>query len=625
MWHVLLFFAILVQAIDSTNQKRNFTIDYKRNTFLKDGQPFRYVSGSIHYFRVPSELWKDRLQRLRAMGANVLQTYVEWNSHEPQQGQYRFLGQNNVTQFVIEAQKQGLLVILRPGPYIEAERDFGGLPYWLLREDPKMKLRTSSPQYLRHVDNWFGKLLPKLQPLLYQNGGPIIMVQVENEYGSYYACDHNYTQHLTNTIRHHLGPEILLFTTDGYSLPRLRCGKIPNVYATVDFGSNVAADAAFAIQKKIEPHGPSVNSEFYPGWLDHWGYPHQRRSSNAIIDSLKQQLQLGANVNIYVAHGGTSFGFRAGADLSPQSVYQPCPTSYDYDSPISENGILRPKYFNIRKLIQNYTGKAPDPPAQPVVVAYGKVNLTESVQLLEAIQFSKVIISKQPLTFEQMGQDYGFLLYEHQVTFITPDPVLLRAYGVRDRAYVMVNGQTQGILSRGERIYRIPLQINKGDRLQILVENQGRVCFGNFLNDIKGIISPVFLNNRQLLNWNQTSILLNSSQLDYFMTKLKPVTKESISAPRFFRGTFQAQTKSDTFLRLDGWSRGVAFLNGFNLGRYWPRHGPQMTLYVPGVLMQATNRLILMELEQAGCDRSDTLCQVTLTDSPILDGPTPYS
>lgn len=273
-----------------------FTVDYKNNQFLKNGQPFRYVSGSIHYFRVPQPYWQDRLHKMRLGGLNAIQTYVEWSSHEPSPGHYDFEGQNNLVEFINLAQKEDLLVILRVGPYICAERDMGGFPYWLLRT-PNIKLRTSDPTYLTPVDRWLEILLPKIRPLLYENGGPIIMVQIENEYGSY-GCDLNYTSHLRDKFREMLGHQVVLFTTDGNGDGYLRCGRIPDVLTTIDFGSGTNVTEAKATLYRHQEFGPFVNSEYYSGWLDYWQSPFVQVAVNPFIQTLQQLLDHNASVNM---------------------------------------------------------------------------------------------------------------------------------------------------------------------------------------------------------------------------------------------------------------------------------------------------------------------------------------
>ncbi|KAG0725489.1 Beta-galactosidase [Chionoecetes opilio] len=335
-------------------QERSFSIDYDNNQFLKDGEPFRYVSGSIHYFRtLPSE-WRDRLKKMRMAGFNALETYVEWSSHEPEQGTYDFSGINDLPSFLTIAQEEDLVVILRLGPFADAERDMGGLPYWLLNKNPDMRLRSSDPSYLKYVDAWFGDaLLPKVKPLLYENGGPIIMMQVANEYGSYPDCDFAYTSHLRDLVRAGVGEGTVLFTTDGNGVGFLKCGKIPEVYATVDFGSGTDVAKSFDTMRLFEPRGPLVNSEYYPGWLDHWGAPHSTVKAEAVAKTLDEMLALNASVNMYMFHGGTSFGFTAGSNMN--GAFQACPTSYDYDAPLSEAGDPTDKYWIVRNVTAKVT------------------------------------------------------------------------------------------------------------------------------------------------------------------------------------------------------------------------------------------------------------------------------
>ncbi|NXR79253.1 BGAL galactosidase, partial [Pycnonotus jocosus] len=351
--------------------ERSFEIDYDSNCFVKDGKPFRYISGSIHYSRVPSYYWKDRLLKMKMAGLDAIQTYVPWNYHEPRMGTYDFFGGRDLEYFLQLANDTGLLVILRAGPYICAEWDMGGLPAWLL-EKKSIVLRSSDSDYLEAVERWMGVLLPKMRPYLYQNGGPIIMVQVENEYGSYFACDYNYLRFLLKLFRQHLGDEVVLFTTDGASQFHLKCGALQGLYATVDFAPGGNVTAAFLAQRSSEPKGPLVNSEFYTGWLDHWGHRHSVVPAETIAKTLNEILARGANVNLYMFIGGTNFAYWNGANMP----YMPQPTSYDYDAPLSEAGDLTEKYFVLRKVIGMYK-QLPEgliPPTTPKF-AYGKVRL----------------------------------------------------------------------------------------------------------------------------------------------------------------------------------------------------------------------------------------------------------
>lgn len=338
-WSLLVAFATLVSA-----KERSFTIDRKGHTFLKDGEPFRYVSGSVHYFRIPHEYWRDRLRKIRACGLNAIQIYVEWSSHEPEHGQFDFQGQNDIQRFIQLAKEEDLYVLIRPGPFIDAERDMGGLPYWLLNQYPFMKLRTSDPNFLKFVDKWFGQLLPRIKSQLYINGGNILMVQSENEYGSYAVqtkhSDTKYLLHMRDLIKTHLGKDVFIYSTDGCADDSVRNSKTPGVYSTVDFGPNSNATECFNVEQHFEPGGPLVNSEYYPGWLDHWSQPHSTATKELVASTLDKMLSMGANVNIYMFHGGTSFAFGAGSNDAP---FLPTPTSYDYDAPISEAGDLTDK------------------------------------------------------------------------------------------------------------------------------------------------------------------------------------------------------------------------------------------------------------------------------------------
>ncbi|GAA6082335.1 beta-galactosidase, partial [Tachysurus ichikawai] len=342
---VLLCFILISVTLSSAAP--SFTLDYRNNSFLKDGEYFRYISGSIHYSRIPRIYWKDRLVKMFMSGLNAVQTYVPWNFHEHLPGVYNFSEDRDLESFLKLCKDIGLLVILRPGPYICAEWDMGGLPAWLLKKKD-IVLRSSDPDYLLAVDKWMAKLLPIIKRHLYQNGGPIITVQVENEYGSYFTCDFDYLRHLLKLFRYHLGDDVVLFSTDGATVGYLKCGALQGVYATVDFGPGGNVTEAFEAQRHAEPRGPLVNSEFYTGWLDHWGEPHSVVSTEVVVKSLNEILELGANINLYMFIGGTNFAYWNGAN----TPYAPQPTSYDYDAPLTEAGDLTPKYFAIRDVIK---------------------------------------------------------------------------------------------------------------------------------------------------------------------------------------------------------------------------------------------------------------------------------
>jgi beta-galactosidase len=467
-------------AVTSMAQQHSFGIDYDRNTFVLDGKPFRYVSGSIHYFRVHPALWNDRLTKVRAAGFNAVQIYVEWSLHEPSLGHFTFGGHANLDTFLHLAWDNGLFVVLRPGPFIDAERDFGGLPPWLLR-DRDIKIRTSDKAYLDKVELWFDKLLPMLKPHLVQNGGPIIMVQVENEYGSYGTatnnCDLTYLVQLRDLIKRHLGNETLLFSTDGGSYEELRCSKIPGVYQTVDFGPGEGYQKNFNIMRKVEPRGPLVNSEYYPGWFDAWSVPHMTVNSSSVAADLDGMLHMGANVNVYLVHGGTSFGFKSGSNQNVGKQFENIVTSYDYDAPISEAGDLTEKYYVLKNVIKKYL-RIPDiKVTNSTKVSYGDIAMWPLVTVFESLPYlsPKSVTNKIPLTFEEINQNYGIVLYETVIKNIYMKPAKLEVKGgVRDRAHVYVDDEFQGYLDRKGDISAVGIFVEKGQRLKILVENQER-------------------------------------------------------------------------------------------------------------------------------------------------------
>ncbi|XP_032786676.2 beta-galactosidase [Daphnia magna] len=618
---------------DSLKESHNFSIDYANNQFIKDGKPFRYVSGAMHYFRVPFQYWPDRMRKMRASGLNALETYVEWVSHEPQPGSYVFEGNLDIESYLQLAQNFNLSVILRPGPFIDAERDMGGLPFWLMAVDPSIKLRTMDKSYVASVEKWFSVLLPKIKPYLYNNGGPIITVQVENEYGSYSACDRDYTSWLRDLIRKHLGNDVVLFSTDGDGDGYLQCGKIPGVYATVDFGAGANALEAFKPQRHFELAGPRVNSEFYPGWLDLWGEPHSKVDKRDVAKTLDDMLALNASVSMYMFHGGTSFGFTSGA--LPSNTYTPCITSYDYDAPLNEAGDPTEKYFSIRDVISKYL-PLPDFPAPGPnpKAAYGFVHLHYVAHLWDILSTpiaGPLVHSISPLTFEALGQANGYVLYCTKLHGHFPDPALLEIKGLADRAYIYIDMEFVGVLSRSGSLFSIPVQAADNQKLCILVENQGRIAYGSGIKDFKGLTSQVTINGRILVDWTHRPLPFNDTVKLDWLNKLEKKQGFPIKGTlSLFSGSFAIRRNeskmADTFLSLSGWHKGVVFLNGINLGRYWPVQGPQVTLYVPKYFLRAwpsKNRLIILEQDRSPCNENVLDCVVEFVAKPVLDGDTP--
>ncbi|NWH80843.1 BGAL galactosidase, partial [Piaya cayana] len=609
---------------------RSFELDYEENCFRKDGAPFRYISGSIHYARVPRPAWRNRLLKMYMSGLSTVQVYVPWNYHELLPGVYDFSGDRDVEAFLDLTAELGLLVILRPGPYICAEWEMGGLPAWLLWK-PDIVLRSSDPAYLAAVDSWLHVLLPKIKPRLYQYGGNIISVQVENEYGSYYACDYEYLRHLLGSFRALLGSEVLLFTTDSARAEELQCGTLRGLYATVDFGPGSNVTEAFGAQRWVEPKGPLVNSEYYTGWLDYWGEAHASTSSAQVAQGLEDMLQLGASVNMQVVSLGrdTIWG---GADFKDQ--YKPVTTSYDYDAPLSEAGDPTEKLFAIRTVISKFQPLpvGPMPPATPKY-AYGWVALqkvsacskgcaapawhypvtlhlplslqyADLLDVLDVLCPSRPIQSQFPVTFEAIKQAHGFVVYRTQLPRDLLNPATLGAspHSICDRGYVMLQKEYQGTLER-EGQTTLHVMGREGDTLDVLLENMGRISFGANVSDFKGLLGNLSLDSSPLSNWLIYPLDIDSAvQQGWPHAALPKPSSRGRAGPAFYSGTFKTPgITCDTFVQFPGWGKGQLWINGFNLGRYWPHRGPQQTLFVPGSVLHAgqPNNITVLELEGA--------------------------
>lgn len=583
------------------------TLTTNSTQFLLDGKPFRILSGAMHYFRVVPEYWYDRMQTMRAFGLNTVETYVPWNLHEPRPGEFHFEGMLDIVKFIETAVDVGLNVIVRPGPYICSEWEFGGLPSWLLK-DPQMQIRCSYAPYLEAVDRFFDDLLPRLAPLQSTRGGPVIAMQVENEYGSY-GNDKAYLQYLVDGMRTR-GIDSFLFTSDGARDAWLQAGTLPDIFKTVNFA--FGAKEAFAKLREYQPDGPLMVMEFWSGWFDHWGEPHHisEDGSDSIqrsLETLDEILASGASVNFYMFHGGTNFGFMNGAncDLSP---YQADVTSYDYASPISESGDLSPRYQGYRNILRNYVGVPSNANMHATPKrSYGKVEFIEASGLFESLDvLSQSRRSVTPEPMEMYDQDYGFILYRTQIT--GPRKGSLRARGLHDRAQLFIDNELIDVLDRESGNEYSAVDIAKDAQLDILVENMGRVNFGPSLMDRKGITGGVLVNDQYQFGWDVYPLPLN----DLAKLRFSELVTMQIKGPTFFRAKFNVKECDDTFLALPGWTKGVVWLNGFNLGRYWER-GPQKTLYVPAPLLkQGSNELIVFELH--GLEQAI----VEFCDAPIL-------
>ncbi|NUR63283.1 MAG: beta-galactosidase [Catenulispora sp.] len=558
-------------------------LDITADGFALDGSPFRIVSGGLHYFRVHPAHWADRLRKARLMGLNTIDTYVPWNLHEPRPGAFDFEGILDLGAFLDQAAAEGLHILLRPGPYICGEWEGGGLPSWLLAE-PGMELRSTEPGFLSAVEGYLDALMPIVLPRLGTRGGPILAVQVENEYGAY-GSDTAYLERLSEALVSR-GIDVPLFTSDQPG--DLAAGALPGVLSTANFGGKVASSlAALRVQ---QPTGPLMCAEFWNGWFDHWGGIHSVRSADDAGAALDEILQAGASVNFYMFHGGTNFGFTNGAN--DKGTYRATVTSYDYDSPLDEAGDVTEKYRRFRAIIGKYETvpeeELPAPAAKlpPVTVELAaRAPLFDNVDVLGTAQACAA-----PLTMEQLGQDFGFVLYEADLP--AAGPATLAFDQVADRAQVFVDASPVGVLERERHEHVLTFTVPRaGARLRVLVENLGRVNYGAKLADRKGLIGAVTLNGAPLNGWTSRPLPLTELTGLHFGE-----ADGAVVGPVFHRGAFTVDEPADTFLHLDGWTKGVAWINGFNLGRYWSR-GPQGSLYVPGpVLRPGQNELVVLEL-----------------------------
>lgn len=552
--------------------------------FLLNGEPFRILSGAIHYFRVHPDQWADRIHKARLMGLNTIETYVPWNEHSPAPGSFLTDGGLDLARFLDLIQAEGMRAIVRPGPYICAEWDNGGLPAWLFT-DPTIGVRSSEPGYLAAVDGFMDDLLPIVVERQITRGGPVILFQIENEYGAY-GSDKAYLQHLVDGAKR-AGVDVPLFTCDQPFGTMIEDGSLPGLHKTGTFGSR--AEERLAFLRERQPTGPLMCAEFWNGWFDNWGTHHHTTDAAASAAELDALLSAGASVNIYMFHGGTNFGFTNGAN--DKGIYEPTITSYDYDAPLTEDGHPTDKYFAFRDVIARHFQVPADFPAQRPDAEESTVSVTEGVPLLNVtagLPASVAVAGPLPVS-EVTGQYRGFFLYERQMT-----GGVLSFNEVRDRAHVFLDGAPLGTLSRelGERSIPLP----HGGLLQILVEDQGRVNYGPRIGEAKGLIGPALLDGDEVLDWSIRSVDLSS--LETFRTAAGELAgRGGVAGPSVSFASFEADGPGDRYLRLDGWTKGNAFINGFNLGRYWSR-GPQRTLYVPGPLIhQGTNELAILELQ----------------------------
>ena len=564
--------------------------------FLLDGAPFRIISCEMHPVRIPAEYWSHRIRMAKAMGCNTIAAYVFWNAHEEAEGRFDFsTGNRDIARFLDLVRAEGLWVLLRPGPYVCAEWDFGGLPPYLLK-DPELRVRGLHPRYMEAVERYLAQLARVVRKAMVSEGGPVLMVQIENEYGSY-GNDRAYMSKLREIWKANgiTGP---FFTGDGPTPYMLEAGSLEGAAVGLDSGSS---EGDFELARKLRPGVPVFSSETYPGWLTHWGETWARPSVPDLLKEVEFLLSTGKSFNFYVAHGGTNFGFTAGANSGGKG-YEPDVTSYDYDAPIDEQGRATPKYHALRELIAKHLPPSvslppvPDPIPAVAVPEFQMSPFTSVWDHLGAPQ-----VSLHPRPFEMYGQNQGLVLY--RTTLVGRKSGKLTITDLHDYAIVFMDGKEIGRLDRrlGQRTLDIPATTNPMPVLDILVEGMGHINFAQEIIDRKGITDRVTLSGMTLMNWQAFLLPLS----DAWMAGLKaappsaPAKADAARPGRFFRGTFSLARPADTFLDLGNYRKGVVWVNGHNLGRYWDI-GPQTRLYCPAPFLKSgENEVVVFDLFKA--------------------------
>jgi beta-galactosidase len=581
--------------------KAQHTFQLGDSTFLLDGKPFQMISGEIHYLRVPRESWRDRIKMAKAMGLNTIGTYVFWNMHEPEQGHYDFSGNNDVAAFVKIAQEEGMWVVLRPSPYACAEWEFGGYPYWL-QNKKGLEVRSKEPQYLAAYQNYIKAVGKHLSAMQINHGGNILMVQIENEYGSY-SNDKSYLE-INRKMFVDAGFDGLLYTCDPAN--DVANGHLPGLLPAVN-GVDDPVKVKQLVRENHNGKGPFYIAEWYPAWFDSWGQKHHTIPYENFLGRLDRVLAAGISINMYMFHGGTTRGYMNGANYNDKSPYEPQISSYDYDAPLDEAGNATPKFMKFREVIAKHlpAGQTlPEVPAKKPVITTPAITFSHSSALFNTLPAA--VKSVDPLTFEDLQQAYGYVLYRTTVT--GGSKVLLKINQLRDYGLVFINGKRAAILDRRLAQDSVEVTLPAGKvTLDILVENLGRINFGPYLlKNKKGINGTVTLNGKAVQNWQQFKLPFDQ----------QPVVKAGTvkeDAPVLKEGSFTLNSVGDTYLDMTNWGKGVVWVNGHHLGRYW-QVGPQQTLYVPAEwLKKGSNKITVLEMIKPAANTLQGL------DHPILD------
>lgn len=568
------------------------TFTYEGNKFYYDGKEFSLRSGAMHYFRIPECYWYDRLLKLKECGFNCVETYIAWNLHEKKEGEYDFYGALDVGKFLDIAKSLGLFAIVRPGPYICAEWDGGGLPHWLF-SGRRTKIRCNDTLFLERTKRYLNRVFQVIRPRLVTRGGNVLMVQVENEYGSY-GNDKQYLKELVDFHKEN-GVDCLLFASDGASSLFYEGGKTEGCLHFFNFGSNVEQQMSF--YEKTGLCQPRVCAEFWAGWFDHWGEEHHTRPVSEVVENIEIFLKNGWGFNVYMFHGGTNFGFWNGCNYSDELGIRPTVTSYDYCAPLSEAGDRTPGYYAIRDLFIRYGADVPEITAKETEKrAYGKVEFTCAALLFSNL--ARIGVMKEsltPLTMEECGQGQGYILYQTQLCKdISGSKLTFENLG--DRAVVFLDEVQVGVYQHLKCKEKLSISTKKPAILSVLVENQGRINYGCRIADVKGL-TDVCVEQQRQFGWKNFSLPMDD--LDKLAYAPIHEVNDFAEKPAFFKGYFQVDVPADSFLRIDGFCRGFVLVNGFNLGRY-DKTGPQKTLFLPkNLLKEGQNELVVFDSDGA--------------------------
>ena len=576
------------------------TFEVKGKDFYKDGKPIKIISGAVHYFRNMPDTWTDIFRKMKAMGLNCVETYCAWNMHEKQPGVYDFTGNLDIAEFIRTAGKEGLMAIVRPGPYICAEWEFGGLPWWIQTDD-EMEIRCSNKAYIEKFDRYLDRLFDEVRPLLCTNGGNIIMMQLENEYG-YYGDDRDYLTYLRDGYIKR-GIDVPLFTSDGTSMDNLLDGSVEGCFSTLNFGSRVEEN--FRAHDELCPDAPKMCMEMWNGWFDAWGDEKHHTTDAKVYAGIVDDMLKKGSVNMYMFIGGTNFGFTSGANH--YETFAPDVTSYDYDALLTECGDVTEKYYAVRDVIKKYVDyELPEVPKNREKKAYGKVKLTETASLFDNLDnLSSPVYSDVPQCMEKYGYGYGFTCYRTRLGRDYND-VTLSFESLGDRAQVYINKSLVGICYINENL-DLKFSAKAGDELTILCENMGRANFGAKMMRKKGIAGRCLIDSKIHFGWNVYPLPMDN------LHKLTYTEKTAEEKSVFYKGSLNIDEAKDTFLKLQNFTKGFVTINGFNIGRYW-EIGPQQTLYVPASLLKkGENEIVVFESDGIKGEAEAEFC-----DTPIL-------